>query len=164
MTSLRKLDQRLLDQRLTGMNSIGGMAARPRYNTQIMTKFIDTSQPIIKPLVPNILQKPSVRYNQYWDADLQSYMYLQNFVNAVPGWMDELTATALANGTQSQCMDPYQIDREIRQIIDLPPEREERFTEIMDQDDADGANHYCLRMLQINPSRNPAPYLIVTAC
>ena len=60
MTSLRKLDQRLLDQRLldqslTGM-SIGGMSARPRYNSQIMTKFIDTSQPIRNPLAPNILE------------------------------------------------------------------------------------------------------------
>jgi len=89
MTSLRKLDQRLLDQRLldqslTGM-SIGGMSARPRYNSQIMTKFIDTSQPIRNPLAPNILEKPAVRYNQYWDTDLQSYMYLQNFLKAVPG-------------------------------------------------------------------------------
>ena len=161
MTSLRTLDQRLLDQRLTGMNPIGGMSARPRYNTQIMTKFIDTSQPMTKPLAPNIAQKPSVRYNQYWDADLQSYMYLQNFVKAVPGWMDELTATALANGTRSQCMDPDQLDREIRQILDLAPEREERFMEIMDQDDADGANHYWFGMLQISPSRHPATYLMV---
>ncbi|HWX32241.1 MAG TPA: phosphatase PAP2 family protein [Steroidobacteraceae bacterium] len=161
MTSLRTLDQRLLDQRLTGMNPVGGMSARPRYNTQIMTKFIDTSQPMTKPLAPNIAQKPSVRYNQYWDADLQSYMYLQNFVKAVPGWMDELTATALANGTRSQCMDPDQLDREIRQILDLAPEREERFMEIMDQDDAEGANHYWFGMLQISPSRHPATYLMV---
>jgi len=119
MTSLRTLDQRLLDQRLTGMNPVGGMSARPRYNTQIMTKFIDTSQPMTKPLAPNIAQKPSVRYNQYWDADLQSYMYLHNFVKADPGWMDKLTAAALANGTQSQRMDPEQLDREIRQILDL---------------------------------------------
>jgi hypothetical protein len=165
MTSLRKLDQRLLDQRLldqslTGM-SIGGMSARPRYNSQIMTKFIDTSQPIRNPLAPNILEKPAVRYNQYWDADLQSYMYLQNFLKAVPGWMDDLTATALASGTQSQLMDPDQLDREIRQILDLAPEREERFMEIMDQDDADGANHYWFGMLQASPSRNPATYLMV---
>ncbi len=161
MTGLRTLDQRLLDQRLTGMSPIGGMSARPRYNTQIMTKFIDTSQPMTKPLAPNIAQKPSVRYNQYWDADLQSYMYLQNFVEADRGWMDKLTATALANGTQSQRMDPEQLDREIRQILDLAPEREERFMEIMDQDDADGANHYWYGMLQISPSRTPATYLMV---
>src|SRR6266403_2171957 len=106
MTSLTKLDARildarLLDARLGATGQVGGFSGRPRYNTQIMTRFIDTSQPIAKPLAPNILQKPSVRYNQYWDADLQSYMYLQKFVRDVPGWMDKLAATALASGTPS---------------------------------------------------------------
>jgi hypothetical protein len=43
-------------------------------------------------------------------------------------------------------MDPEQLDREIRQILDLAPEREERFAEIMDQDDADGATNYWFGM------------------
>src|SRR5437764_15467613 len=133
MTSLTKLDARLLDARLGTMGAVGGFAGRPRCNTQVMTRFIDTSQPMAKPLAANILNKSSVHYNQYWDADLQSYMYLQKFVRAVPGWMDQMAATALANGTRSQCMDPDQLDREIRQILDLAPEREERFAEIMDQ-------------------------------
>ena len=85
MTSLHKLDARLLDARLGTMGPAGGFTGRPRYNSQIMTRFIDTSQPMTKQLAPNIAQKPSVRYNQYWDADLQSYMYLQNFVEADRG-------------------------------------------------------------------------------
>jgi acid phosphatase (class A) len=126
-----------------------------------MTKFIDTSQPISKPLAPSIFDKPSVRYNQYWDPDLQSYMYLQNFVKTAAGWMNDLAAIALASGTPSQRMDPDQLDRELRQMLDLAPEREERFMEIMDQDDADGANNYWFGMLQISPSRHPATYLMV---
>jgi len=166
MTSLHRLDARILDARLLDarvgtMGPAGGFTGRPRYNSQVMTRFIDTSEPMIKPLAPNIAQKRSVRCNQYWDADLQSYMYLQNFVNADPGWMDKLTATALANGTQSQRMDPEQLDREMRQILDLAPEREERFAEIMDQDDADGATNYWFGMLQISPSSHPAAYLMV---
>jgi membrane-associated phospholipid phosphatase len=166
MTSLSKLDARILDARLLDARlgataPAGGYTGRPRYNTQIMTRFIDTSKPITKPLAPNIFQNPSVRYNQYWDADLQSYMYLQNFMNYVPGWMDEMAAIALANGTQSQRMDPEQLDREIRQILDLAPEREERFVEIMDQDDAYGATNYWFGMLQVSPSRHPATYLMV---
>ena len=125
-----------------------------------MTRLIDTSQPIKKPLAANVSQNPLVHYNQYWDADLQSYMYLQKFVE-IPGWLDSLKATALANGTRSQFMDTDQLDREIRQIIDLAPEREERFAEIMDQDDADGATNYWFGMLQISPSRHPATYLMV---
>lgn len=161
MTSLHTLDQRLLDQRLTGMPMTAGASTRPRYNSQIMTKFIDASQPNTKPLAPNILENPSVRYNQYWDADLQTYMYLEKFLNFVPGWLADLTTTALANGTPSQHMDPDQLDRELRQIIDLAPEREERFFEIMDQDDADGANNYWFGMLQVSRSRHPATYLMV---
>jgi acid phosphatase (class A) len=57
-------------------------------------------------------------------------------------------------------MDPNQLDRELRQILDLAPEREERFVEIMDQDDADGANNYWFGMLQVSPSRQPATYLM----
>jgi acid phosphatase (class A) len=58
-------------------------------------------------------------------------------------------------------MDPEQLDREIRQILDLAPEREERFAEIMDQDDADGATNYWFGMLQVRPSRHTATYLMV---
>jgi PAP2 superfamily len=165
MTSLTKLDARildarLLDARLGAMGSGGGFSGRPRYNTQIMTRFIDTSHPIKKPLAANVSQNPLVHYNQYWDADLQSYMYLQKFVE-ITGWLDSLKATALANGMRSQFMDADQLDREVRQIIDLAPEREERFAEIMDQDDADGATNYWFGMLQISPSRHPATYLMV---
>src|SRR5262249_48640731 len=162
MTSLTKLGTRILDARLLdarlGTTGPVAVSGRPRYNTQIMTRFIDTSELITKPLAANIFQNPSVRYPQYWDADLQSYMYLQNFTKAFPGWMDEMSAIALANGTQSQRMDPEQLDREIRQILDLAPEREERFVEIMDQDDADGATNYWFGMLQVSPSRHPATY------
>jgi len=57
--------------------------------------------------------------------------------------------------------EPDKLNSEIRQILDLAPEREERFMEIMDQDDADGAASYWLGMLQISPARNPAAYLMV---
>ena len=171
MTKLTKLDARildarLLDARLGATGSVGGFAARPRYNTQIMTKFIDTSDPNKKPLRrPNTTrQKPTVRYNQYWDADLQSYMYLQEFLRCRAGvekLRDAWTRTATGNGIPSQLMDPDRLDREIRAILDLAPEREERFVEIMDQDDADGATNYWFGALQVSPSRNPATYLMV---
>jgi len=167
MTNLHKLDQRLLDQRLTTMNSVGvspSLSTRPRYNTQIMTKFLDTSQDRsgshVKPLTADISQK-LVRYNQYWDADVQSYMYLQNFITLFPGWIDNLAAVAAGKGTPSQRLDQDQLGTQIRPILDLAPEREERFLEVIDQDDADGALNYWLGMLQISPARNPATYLMV---
>jgi hypothetical protein len=153
MTSLRTLDQRLLDQRLTGGVSVG-LTMRPRYNTPIMARFLDTSR-------PSIAGKELFDYSSYWDADLQSYMYLQDFIKAYPGWVDEFIKIAMDNGVQSQRMSADKLDNEIRQILDLAPEREERFMEVMDQDDADGAANYWLGMVQISPARNPATYLMV---
>jgi hypothetical protein len=94
MTSLRTLDQRLLDQRLTGGVSVG-LTMRPRYNTPIMARFLDTSR-------PSIAGKELFDYSSYWDADLQSYMYLQDFIKAYPGWVDEFIKIAMDNGVQSQ--------------------------------------------------------------
>ena len=161
MATLSKLDARLLDARILdariGAGGPVGGPGRVRYNSQLMTKFVDTSQP----LAPLISQPPSIHYNQYWDADLQSYMYLEDFRRAFPTWRNDLAAVALASGTRSQFMSPDQLDVELRTIIDLAPEREERFNEISDQDDADGAVNYWLGMLQISPSRHPATYLMV---
>ncbi len=176
MTKLTKLDARildarLLDARLGATGSGGGFAVRPRYNTQIMTKFINTSDPNKKPsesdkghLGPNtkaLASNRTVRYNQYWDADLQSYMYLQEFLRSEPGWLERLATTAREKGMPSQLMDSDRLDREIRAILDLAPEREERFAEIMDQDDADGATNYWFGALHVSPSRHPATYLMV---
>jgi len=100
MTQLTKLDARildarLLDARLGGTGSVGGFAARPRYNTQIMTRFIDTSDPNTKPLAADLRQKPPVCYSQHWDADLQSYMYLQEFVRCEPQWVEKFAKIAV---------------------------------------------------------------------
>lgn len=67
---------------------------RARYNTDIFTKLID---PTVM-LVPPPLQAAPPRYplfHQYWDADLRSYMYLDDFVTAVPGWQAQFIGTAL---------------------------------------------------------------------
>jgi acid phosphatase (class A) len=138
--------------------SLGG-SMRPRYNTQVMTKFLAARQNNVG-LAPKF-SKGSIKNNEYWDADLQSYMYLQDFLKTHVGWMDEFTKIATRYGVPPQCMDPDTLDGELRQILDLAPEREERFMEVMDQDDADGAASYWLGMLQISPARHPATYLMV---
>ena len=160
MTILHTLDARLLDASLTPGGISFGRAMRPRYNTQIMTKFLAAHRGGGMELVPksNI---ESLKTNEYWDADLQSYMYLQDFLRINGGWMDEFTTLATNDGVPSQYMGPDRLASEIRQMLDLAPEREERFAEIMDQDDADGATSYWLGMLQISPARNPATYLMV---
>jgi PAP2 superfamily len=161
MTSLHALDQRILDQSLSGGVTLS-LPMRPRYNTSMMAKFLNSSLNTgVATSSLGITGKGSVKYNEYWDPDLQSYMYLHDFINSRPEWLDEFAKIALANGVPSQEMNQERLDYEIRQILDLAPEREERFMEVMDQDDADGAVNYWLGMLQVSPARNPATYLML---
>jgi hypothetical protein len=162
MTSLAKLDQRLLDQSLLDQRLIGtSLSMRPRYNTPLMTRFMDTARGQGLLPTPSIAGKSLPNTNEYWDADLQSYMYLEDFLRTYTGWRDDFIRIATDKRVPPQHMNSDELDREIRYMLDLAPEREERFMEVMDQDDADGAASYWLGMLQISPARNPATYLMM---
>jgi membrane-associated phospholipid phosphatase len=50
---------------------------------------------------------------------------------------------------------------QIGELLDRAPDREERFIEIIDQHDGEGAISYYLGMLMIDPSRHPKTYLLV---
>lgn len=174
MTSLHQLDQRLLDQRLTPMSPIAGTATLPRYNTQIMSRFGGVSDVEALVRARSDLEQPA-KCNKFWDADLQSYMYLEDFLMSHPNWKNEVIrymADKLASTSNLECESHYEkflpqymskadLAKQIEEILDLAPEREERFMEIIDQDDADGAVNYWLGMLRINPARHPATYLMV---
>jgi membrane-associated phospholipid phosphatase len=58
-------------------------------------------------------------------------------------------------------MSQAQLGSDVLGILDLGLEREDRFEEIVDQDDADGAINYWLGMLKIDPARHPATNLMV---
>jgi hypothetical protein len=163
MTSLHALDARLLDARLATSGTSGGPASslRPRYNSQIMTRFMKSSEPETLAAIADVGEKEPVLYSPYWDADLQSYMFLQEFVQANPDWIKHLLDVSLNYGMRSQEMDPERLGREVRGMLDLAPEREERFMEIIDQDDAEGALSYWAGMLQISAARHPATFLML---
>jgi len=149
------------------MSMSSGLYPRPRYNSQIMAKFVDTDpefaagDPGISALARTMAHAHSKERNRYWDADLQSYMYLQDFVATEREWRTKFYAKSRESGEPSQEMCACRLADEIRGILELAPEREERFMEIIDQDDADGAVNYWLGMLQISPARHPATYLMV---
>jgi len=120
---------------------------------------MDTSDPDNLTFVSRDVKGRPIKNGQYWDADLQSYMYLQDFLSKSPNWKD--IVNNIDKGLLPQYMDKEQLNTQIRKILDLAPEREERFMEIIDQDDADGAASYWLGMLKISPARHPATYLMV---
>jgi hypothetical protein len=58
-------------------------------------------------------------------------------------------------------MTALELGGEVREILEKALEREARFAEILDQDDANGAINCWLGMLKIDPARHPATYLMV---
>jgi PAP2 superfamily len=145
-------------------SSSGGLRFRPRYNSDVESRLVDTSQP--DQLVPAPAQQPPnyPPFHEFWDADLHAYMYLDDFLRAFTGnWRPAYAAAARSGGTNIPPgeMNRQQLGSEVVHILELALEREDRFAEIIDQDDADGAINYWLGMLKIDPARHPATNLMV---
>jgi hypothetical protein len=134
-------------------------ASRPRYNTDVMTRLIDPTAMVVPPGNAAIPRYPL--FHENWDADLRSYMYLDEFVRARPTWLVDFQVVARNHGTPAQEMTQAHLNDEVLQMIDLALERQNRFFEVIDQDDANGAIGYWLGMLKIDPARHPATNLMV---
>ncbi len=144
----------------------GGLRFRPRDNTDIFARLVDTA-----PVPPNFVVPPRVgpRYPAFhtnWDADLRSYMFLDEFLNAAqvtatPGWRNRYGTVASKAGIPARIMTRGRLNSEVLQILNLALEREDRYSEVIDQDDGDGAINYFLGMLEIDPARHPATNLML---
>jgi acid phosphatase (class A) len=103
-----------------------------------------------------------MRFPPYWDADLRAYEYLNEFLLAHPNWRALLDAFL----TPAERVPPHQLvgatlTAEILQMLDRAPDREDRFAEILDQHEAEGALGYFFGMLMVDPSRMPATNLLI---
>ena len=132
---------------------------RVRFNTMDYRKYVvltgATTEAVI-PAATNVMRFPA-----YWDADLRSYEYLNEFLITFPGWFGLLVPTTI-NVNQSPHMLPQaQLTLEVQQMLDVALDRDDRFAEIIDQHEAEGAIGYFLGMLMIDPSRMPAANLLV---
>lgn len=136
---------------------------RPRYNTDLESKLVDLSNPA--DLVPPPLAGGPPNYPPFhpnWDADLQAYMHLDKFLGTVTsGWRSTYATVARNSGPPPQELTQNQLGGQVLRMLELALEREDRFAEIIDQDDADGAINYWLGMLKIDPARHPATNLMV---
>jgi hypothetical protein len=148
-----------------------GQRSRPRFNSDVTAKLVDATQPVVPPAAPGTFHYPP--YPTYWDAELHAAMYLDRFLDHVfkkypatladPArtWRSEYAIVARAAGTPPREMTEAALNGEILGMLDLALEREDRFAEILDQDDADGVMNYWLGMLKIDPARNRAANLMV---
>jgi acid phosphatase (class A) len=141
-----------------------GLRTRPRFNTDIFALLIDTTKMAVP--APNLpgaggtLTYPA--YPTNWDADLRACMYLDWFTTATPGWRANYCKVATTAPFQTpQSMTQVALQDQVVQILQLALERDNRFTEVLDQDDGEGAINYTLGVLKIDPARNPATNLMV---
>jgi acid phosphatase (class A) len=139
----------------------GGRAIRPRYNSDLESRLVDTTQPgtLVPPVSGTSQNYPS--FHEYWDADLRSYMFLADYLSNSPNWRADCSNAAMSYGTPAKDMTQQYLGGQVRHMLEMALEREDRFLEIIDQDDAWGAINYWLGMLKIDPARHPATYAIV---
>lgn len=142
----------------------GGGVARVRFNTQDFRKKVQGAAGPFAPVLPGgAAQMP--KFPAYWDAELQAYAYLREFLErpANAGWFATLKAVA---GTPPRNVDnagviDAALDAEILVVLDAAGDREDRFSEIIEQHTAEGTISYYLGMLMIDPAQHPATHLLI---
>jgi membrane-associated phospholipid phosphatase len=137
---------------------------RPRYNTDLEGRLVDVTDPA--KLVSDKSGSKYPEFHKYWDADLHAYMYLDAFLrwltlSKTPPWQVDYKQAATTAGTPPIDMSRDELGGQVLRVLELALEREDRFAEIIDQDDANGAINYWLGMLKIDPARHPATFLMV---
>ena len=132
-----------------GIASTSVAPSRVRFNTADYRKLTQG--------VGNIGIWPLPAFPANWDPDLRSYVYLNEFVVRNVGWEAALSAALGPSPVANQAT----LEAQLRLMLDLAPDREDRFAEIIDQHDAEGCISYFLGMLAIDPARNPMTYLLV---
>jgi PAP2 superfamily protein len=164
----------VLDQNQNqNQNQAIGMAAgaegrfRPRYNTDLYPMLAASTGGMVVPLPPPPAAlgpnpQPGQKYPLFhpnWDAELRACMYLDDFLSQTANWRTRYTTIATTLPlTQPQNMDQPTLNGQVMQMLQLALEREDRFAEIIDQDDGDGAINYWLGMLKVDPARHPGTY------
>ena len=141
----------------SGASSAG---TRVRFNTMDYRKYVVLTSPTTtEPVIP--ASTTAMRFPSYWDADLRSYEYLNEFLTTFPGWRGLLPATTIDVTQSPHRLSQAQLTLEVQQMLDVALDRDDRFAEIIDQHEAEGAIGYFLGMLMIDPNRMPASNLLV---
>lgn len=142
---------------------MGSRQFRPRYNSAVFTKRVNADGPLVPPemVKENAGDTNYPKFGRNWDADLRSYKYLNDLLATAPNCVNQCADVAREAGTPAQDMTEGQLNEEVVKILNLALERENRFVEVIDQDDGDGAINYWLGLLSIDPGRHPATNLMV---
>ena len=141
-----------------GGSALGG-ARGGRVNTQEFRKLVDSTAFPFPPgsaaAERNTIDR--VSFPEFWDAGLQSNLYLNEFIRGNEKWLEELVEALTVTATTLHS----DIDAQLSQVVDAAPEREARFAEIIQQDSAEGALSYWTGMLALDVGHAPATRLLV---
>jgi len=142
---------------------VSTFATNVRYNSQELAKLLRTSE---FPAEPGPAQQAAyntaqaavnkVKFRKYWDAELRASVYLNEFLTENAKWMDTLTNALAPKYAELQQNKGLQL----RGVLEVSDEREERFLEIVDQD-GEGVLKYWLAMLMIDAASAPATYQLI---
>jgi membrane-associated phospholipid phosphatase len=163
------------------VSNSGGRSLGIRFNSDVESREVDVSQPnlLVPPPLPGVNGGAAFYppFHPFWDADLHACMHLDDFLTYLNRTTPNTTtwravyggvarspvpadATVPTNTPPSE-MSQGQLGADVLRILELALEREDRFAEVIDQDDADGAINYWRGMLKIDPSRHPATNLML---
>jgi hypothetical protein len=153
---------------------VAGIAANVRYNSQELARLLRSgefpAEPSPETKAQYYLDQDTVnrvKFRRYWDAELRASIYLNEFLT-YPGhqdWMRTLRETKRPHDHRS--IDDMHAEladtkgEQLRRVLEVSDEREERFSEIIDQHDGDGTIKYWLGMLMVDQSSAPATYQLI---
>jgi len=142
-----------MNMNMAAMASPGRPPGRVRFNTQDYRKFIIAGNSLLPAgALP--------QFHRLWDAELRSYVFVRELIATTPGWFGVVRAAADPHDPFNAVNLPN-LDQQILGMLNLAPDREDRFAEIIDQHDAEGAISYYLAMLSIDPGHHPMTYLLI---
>jgi membrane-associated phospholipid phosphatase len=142
-----------MNMAMPGFGQSSGAPTQIRFNTADYRKLV-TNTPGW-----SLTVNPVPSFPESWDPDLRSYIYLNDFILKNLGWEAALEVVANPYVPGSSLSTAY--EPQLALVLDAAPDREDRFAEIIHQNDAEGSISYFLGMLMIDPPRYKDTYLLI---
>ena len=148
-----------------GSQGGAGLRCRPRFNTDIFALLIDTTTYVVPaPNVPGAGGALTIRpsFQQTGMPICAPACTSTGSTAPSPAGAPSMRRLSAQRPFQTpQSMSQGDLQDQAVQILQLALERDDRFDEVIDQDDGEGAINYTLGMLKIDPARYSATNLMV---
>ncbi len=139
---------------------VEGLSAAVRYNSQELRKVVNSGFfpfPADEKFQEAQDAANSKKFRKNWDAELRASVYLNEFITRNPDWLTILVGVTAPLHTKLQ----NEKGHELLRVLEAAGDREERFSEIIDQHEGDGVIKYWLGMLMVDAASAPATYLLI---